>query len=470
MKELNPYTSADIQWGDPFAKYRDGRKIGQWVKGDDGTWLVRVNINSRVPNNNALPEPGEEIIVERKNGDDKSVIVLERVYPGEAEGKGEEYRGSDTIYSWWTFEEVPDIPENTQHITSMETPNSQYYTIRIDPNSNEIVILSIFLEWGETYGLIPNGFMNSLAKNGISTDEQGETVLRIDGSTFSQIVELANIFLQYGKQHFEELIKGLSLTSMMVSAAAQMGVDVSNADQASVPEFKIVLVEVIQEIAKLLPKIAETSPEPSSGSGIEEAFNAPAVEHPLGPNEGFGDNNIKETKHITSMEALPMPEPGEEVAGYADLNPYTDTDEDNHFGTGFGEQMQRIYEALVNAGLSPEEAKAKVEEILEEANRAIADAPTLPPEGSGGNPLENPIFSSRTAFDMNSMEDMEYLNEILEKMKADGKSEEQIAAAFDEALRRHRDNEVAKGERNRDVFGNVSLDRQTMPHGHLGWY
>lgn len=106
-------TAAKIEWNTPFERYSDPRLIGGFNKQDDGSWLIQVSINNR-GGNTRFPEPGDEVIVPVK-GEDHSFRVLERVYP-----KDESYRVDDDLYSWWTFEAIPDNIEENANITNME--------------------------------------------------------------------------------------------------------------------------------------------------------------------------------------------------------------------------------------------------------------------------------------------------------------------------------------------------------------
>lgn len=175
--------------------------------------------------------------------------------------------------------ELPSVQHPLGPHTGSDLSNNQYYSIPIDTSGNEPLAVSIFLEWGDTYNIIPEGFMES---DILSKDDQGNVIFSLTEDSHKTMFNLCQVFLGYAQQDFNKLIQSMAVLDTVTFVASQAGLDYT-ADPNGVNNM---VVELIKEISNFIIKFSNTPPSPSSQANLEDAFNAPAVEHPLGPHTG----------------------------------------------------------------------------------------------------------------------------------------------------------------------------------------
>jgi hypothetical protein len=163
--------------------------------------------------------------------------------------------------------------------TGADSLDNQYYSIPIDMSGNEPLAVSIFLEWGDTYNLIPEGFMES---DILSKDDQGNTVFSLTGESHKIMFNLCQVFLGYAQQDMNRLIQSMIVLDTMGVIIPETGLDYTTDPDGVVN----MIVELIKDITNFIIKFTNTNPSPSSQANLEDAFNAPATEHPLGPYTG----------------------------------------------------------------------------------------------------------------------------------------------------------------------------------------
>lgn len=172
--------------------------------------------------------------------------------------------------------ELPSAEHPLGPHTGAEAMDNQYYVIPIDLNGNEPLAVSVLWEWGHTYKLLPENLMEDEI---LSKDDQGNVVFSLSGKNYKDMLAVCRTFVEYANKNAQELLKSIMLLNTVQDIIQKF--DKTN------PEAMVnYVVQLAQDINNFIIKFSSTPPLPSSQANLEKAFNAPSVEHPLGPHTG----------------------------------------------------------------------------------------------------------------------------------------------------------------------------------------
>ena len=187
------------------------------------------------------------------------------------------------------LEEQYNMPP-VEHPLGPHTGNANdYYTLEFNPSGSDVSGLVTFIEWAIIHGFLPDGFqLNKLS------EQNGVFALRLTGEEYAQMSEVANRFTGLARDRLSVLEASLRNVPIFKKALEQMGHDPYSESE----ETEFITLQIISKIIVFIERLLNAQPDPSSEAGLEDAFNAPPAEHPLGPHTG----NIEKPKRIISME------------------------------------------------------------------------------------------------------------------------------------------------------------------------